>query len=89
MRALQKELDEVRETRQREKERESRRAREDEEELQILRDRLENLEEERANGRGSGGVRFPIYRSFSNVDFCIGRCRTSRTTAFRHAESFR
>ncbi|KAE9408640.1 hypothetical protein BT96DRAFT_913786 [Gymnopus androsaceus JB14] len=54
--ALQKELDEVRETRQREKERESRRAREDEEELQILRDRLENLEEERANGRGSGGA---------------------------------
>ncbi|KAF9070817.1 hypothetical protein BDP27DRAFT_1323049 [Rhodocollybia butyracea] len=54
MRALQKELDELREIRQREKERETRRAREDEEENQILRDRLERLEEERANSRGSG-----------------------------------
>ena len=46
MRSLQKELDELKETRQREKERESRRAAEDEEELQIMRDRLEKLEEE-------------------------------------------
>jgi len=51
MRTLQKELDELKETRQREKERESRRAMEDEEELQILRDRLEKLEEERAGGQ--------------------------------------
>ncbi|KIK69320.1 hypothetical protein GYMLUDRAFT_67972 [Collybiopsis luxurians FD-317 M1] len=54
MRALRKELDELQETRQREKEREARRAQEDDEELQILRDRLEKLEEERANGRGTG-----------------------------------
>jgi protein SPA2 len=52
MRALQKELDEVKETRQREKERESRRAREDEEELQILRDRCEKLEQDRESQRG-------------------------------------
>ncbi|KAH7873105.1 uncharacterized protein C8R40DRAFT_1113973 [Lentinula edodes] len=52
MRALHKELDDLREIRQRENERESRRAREDEDELQILRDRLESLEEERANGQG-------------------------------------
>ncbi|KAF9268744.1 hypothetical protein L218DRAFT_954190 [Marasmius fiardii PR-910] len=50
MRNLQKELDELRETRQLEKERENRRAREDEEELQILRDRVEKLEEERSSG---------------------------------------
>ncbi|KAF5345295.1 hypothetical protein D9758_008477 [Tetrapyrgos nigripes] len=54
MRTLQKELDELKETRQREKERESRRAAEDEEELQIMRDRLEKLEEERSSGNTGG-----------------------------------
>ncbi|KAJ7497027.1 hypothetical protein FB451DRAFT_1359481 [Mycena latifolia] len=54
MRALQRELDELRETRQREKEREARRAQEDEDELQILRDRCERLEEERENSQGGG-----------------------------------
>ncbi|KAK2464198.1 hypothetical protein APHAL10511_003655 [Amanita phalloides] len=47
VRTLQKDLDELRDTRQREKERESRRAAEDEDELQILRNRLERLEEEK------------------------------------------
>jgi hypothetical protein len=52
MRALQKELDELRELRAREKEREMKRAQDDEEELQILRDRCESLEEEREIGPG-------------------------------------
>jgi protein SPA2 len=52
MRALQKELDELREVRQREKEREVLRAREDEDELRILRDRCERLEEEREHRQG-------------------------------------
>ena len=52
MRAMQKELDELREVRLREAERASRRAQEDEEELRILRDRCEALEEERQNRRG-------------------------------------
>ena len=55
MRAMQKELDDLRETRQREKEREARRAQQDEDELQILRDRCEVLEEDRET-RGNGGV---------------------------------
>lgn len=46
MLSLKKELEEAKETRQREKEREMRRAREDEEEIQILRERCERLEEE-------------------------------------------
>jgi len=50
MRALQKELDELRDLRAREKEREMKRAQNDEEELQILRDRLERLEDERGSG---------------------------------------
>ena len=50
MRALQKELDELRDLRAREKEREMKRAQNDEEELQILRDRLEHLEDERGGG---------------------------------------
>ncbi|KIJ15449.1 hypothetical protein PAXINDRAFT_168952 [Paxillus involutus ATCC 200175] len=54
MRALQKELDELRELRAREKEREMKRAQDDEEELQILRDRCESLEEEREIGPGRG-----------------------------------
>jgi hypothetical protein len=49
MRALQKELDELRDLRAREKEREMKRAQNDEEELQILRDRLEHLEDERGS----------------------------------------
>lgn len=52
MRALQKELEELREVRQREKEREALRAREDEDELRILRDRCERLEEEREHQQG-------------------------------------
>lgn len=52
MRALQKELDELREVRQREQERDAIRAREDEDELRILRDRCERLEEERVHRQG-------------------------------------
>ncbi|KAG7449778.1 uncharacterized protein BT62DRAFT_885871 [Guyanagaster necrorhizus] len=50
MRALQKELDDLRDIRQREKEREARRAQTDEDELQILRDRCEILEQQREGG---------------------------------------
>ncbi|KAF7362137.1 hypothetical protein MVEN_00559700 [Mycena venus] len=56
MRALQRELDDLRETRQREKEREARRAQEDEDELRILRERCERLEEERENAPVGGGA---------------------------------
>ncbi|KAG6884997.1 hypothetical protein C0993_006648 [Termitomyces sp. T159_Od127] len=52
MRVLQKELDELQETRLREAERATRRAQDDEEELRILRDRCETLEEERQNHQG-------------------------------------
>ncbi|KAF9648389.1 hypothetical protein BDM02DRAFT_3082236, partial [Thelephora ganbajun] len=52
MRALQKELEELREDRARDREREHRRQQEHEEELQILRDRCETLEAERTNGGG-------------------------------------
>ncbi|KAG6837808.1 hypothetical protein H0H93_016176 [Arthromyces matolae] len=52
MRALQKELDELRETRIKESERAALRSQEDEEELRILRDRCEVLEEERENRPG-------------------------------------
>lgn len=55
MRAMQKELDDLR----REREQNSRRAREDEEELQILRERCERLEDERVTGQG--GVGFDRY----------------------------
>ncbi|KAF9228291.1 hypothetical protein BS17DRAFT_773424 [Gyrodon lividus] len=54
MRALQKELDELRELQAREKEREMKRAQDDEEELQILRDHCERLEEEREHESGAG-----------------------------------
>ncbi|KAG9311997.1 hypothetical protein JVU11DRAFT_7269 [Chiua virens] len=54
MKALQKELDEVRDLRSREKEREMKRAQNDEEELQILRDRLEHLEDEHGGGLSRG-----------------------------------
>ncbi|KAJ7188573.1 hypothetical protein C8R46DRAFT_25023 [Mycena filopes] len=56
MRALQRELDELRETRQREKERETRRAQDDEDELINLRERCERLEEERENAPVGGGA---------------------------------
>ena len=49
MLALQKELDSVREEAQRAREREARRTEQDEEELQILRERCERLEEDRAS----------------------------------------
>ena len=63
MRALQKELEELREDRARDREREHRRQQEHEEELQILRDRCESLEAERANGGGGVSVyRSPTYR---------------------------
>ncbi|KAG0694752.1 hypothetical protein DFH29DRAFT_307838 [Suillus ampliporus] len=52
MKALQRELDDLRDLRVREKEREARRSQADEEELQILRDRCERLEEERSFGVG-------------------------------------
>ncbi|KAH7883156.1 hypothetical protein F5I97DRAFT_1939003 [Phlebopus sp. FC_14] len=56
MRALQKELDDLRDLRARERERETKRVQADEEELQILRDRCERLEEEREGtlGRDDG-----------------------------------
>jgi hypothetical protein len=49
MLALQKELDSVREETLRAREREARLKQQDEEELQILRERCERLEEERAS----------------------------------------
>jgi protein SPA2 len=49
MLALQKELDNVRQESQRVRDREVRRAQQDEEELQIMRERCERLEEERAS----------------------------------------
>ena len=52
MRALQKELEELREDRARDREREVRRHQEDEDELQILRERCERLEEERDSEKG-------------------------------------
>ena len=58
MRALQQELEELREDRARDRDREQRRQQEHEEELQILRDRCETLEAERANG--GGGVSLSI-----------------------------
>jgi len=72
MRALQKELEELREDRARDRDREHRRQQEHEEELQILRDRCETLESERANG--GGGVSpllspdFPISHKFIKAD---------------------
>ena len=56
MRALQKELEELREDRARDREREHKRQQEYEEELQILRDRCETLEAERNNGGGGVSV---------------------------------
>lgn len=47
---LQRELESLREERTREKDFTARRAKEDEEELQILRERCETLEAERAGG---------------------------------------
>lgn len=59
---LQKELEELREDREREQELSSRRAREDEEELQILRERCDRLE-----GEG-GGVSLFNTEAFVVVD---------------------
>lgn len=59
MRALQKELEELREDRARDREREARRREQDEDELQILRKRCEKLEEERDSGYN--GVRDPLF----------------------------
>ncbi|KAJ7647538.1 hypothetical protein FB45DRAFT_201713 [Roridomyces roridus] len=57
MRALQRELEELRETRLLEQEREARQAQEDEEELRMLRERCDRLEEEAAeNAQGGGGA---------------------------------
>ena len=56
MRTLQKELEELHEDRSRDREREHRHQQEHEEELQILRDRCEALEAERANGSGRVSV---------------------------------
>ncbi|KAF9240371.1 hypothetical protein BU15DRAFT_87619 [Melanogaster broomeanus] len=56
MRALQKELDELRDLRTREKEREMKRAQDDEDELEILRDRCERLEEEYGGASGRGDM---------------------------------
>ncbi|KAI0292527.1 hypothetical protein BC826DRAFT_1105422 [Russula brevipes] len=53
MLALQRELDNVREEAQRSREREARRLQQDEEELQILQERCDRLEEERASTAGS------------------------------------
>ena len=62
MRALQKELEELREDRARDRDREHRRQQEHEEEIQILRDRCETLEAERANGGGGVSVSlFPVF----------------------------
>lgn len=49
MRALQKELDDLREVRQRDMDQAALRAQEDEDELRILRDRCEILEDEKHN----------------------------------------
>lgn len=56
MLALQKELDSMREDAQRSREREVRRAHQDEEELQILRERCEQLEDEHASGVSGADV---------------------------------
>jgi hypothetical protein len=61
MRALQKELEELREDRARDRDREHGRRQEHEEELQILRDRCETLEEE----RGNAGVSVPFSSAYS------------------------
>jgi hypothetical protein len=63
MRALQKELDELREARQREKDREARRARETEGELQILRDRLQEVT---VNGEAVGFLSYFCSALLSN-----------------------
>ncbi|KAG5645418.1 hypothetical protein DXG03_006242 [Asterophora parasitica] len=56
MRALQNELDELLEARQRESERATRRAEEDQDEVRILRDRCEKLEEDRENRQGEANM---------------------------------
>jgi chromosome segregation ATPase len=53
IRTLRRELDDLKETRTKEKEREARRAQEDEDELHILKERCEMLESERADHNGA------------------------------------
>ena len=62
MRGLQQELEELREDRARDREREHRHQQENEEELQILRDRCETLEAERANGGGGVSVSPSLFK---------------------------
>jgi len=62
MRALQKELDELRDVRSRDQDREAKRARDDQEMIRTLRDRCERFEDER--GRLQKGVRFAILSFF-------------------------
>lgn len=72
MRALQKELDELHDLRVREKEREMERVQNDEEELQILRDRIERLEDEREGGLSLSQVR-PFKSAPSSVYDLLNR----------------
>lgn len=58
MMSLQREVEELQELRQRDKERETRRIQDDEEELQILRDRCEKLESERTSSVGETDKEF-------------------------------
>lgn len=57
MKALQRELDDVRDSRLREQDRDARRQAEDEEELETLRDRIRQLQDELSNTPVGGGVR--------------------------------
>lgn len=86
MRALQRELEELREDRSRDREREQRHQQEYEEELQILRDRCETLEAERANSGGgvstsSTSHRYILIslarRILNSSDNCSLTCRAS------------
>lgn len=63
MRALQKELNELREGRAREKEQVARRAQEDRDELQKLREQCEALQAERENSQGQVCVGLCLCRS--------------------------
>lgn len=83
-RALQKELEELREDRARDRERGRGRQQEHEEELQILRDRCETLEAERTNG--GSGVSVSLVCRPPALSFAYqGRSSTAQTTAVRYA----
>lgn len=83
--SLQQELDAAKEDLAREKDMAARRAREDEEELQILRDRCEQLESER--GRG-GDVRLnPMVVCFVINGIIAGGSGDSGATSIRHGGS--